>query len=140
MVDVRLFREEDRAAVVQLWNEVFPHPPPWNDPETDISRKLLVQRDLFFVAASGGHLVGTALAGFDGHRGWVYYVAVHPEQRRRGVGRALMAEVESVLATRGCHKVNLQVRSTGRDAVAFYERLGYRVEDHISLGKLLVPS
>jgi ribosomal protein S18 acetylase RimI-like enzyme len=140
MLDVRLFQEEDRGAVVQLWNDVFRNPPPWNDPEADISRKLLVQPDLFFVATDREKLAGTALAGFDGHRGWVYYLAVQPQQRRQGVGRALMAAVESALAARGCHKMNLQVRSTGRDAVAFYERLGYSVEDHISMGKLLDPA
>jgi ribosomal protein S18 acetylase RimI-like enzyme len=92
---------------------------------------------LFFVAEEGGEVVGTALAGYDGHRGWVYYVAVEPSRRRRGVGAALMARAEEGLRALGCPKLNLQVRSSNRQAVAFYERLGYAVEERVSMGKLL---
>jgi ribosomal protein S18 acetylase RimI-like enzyme len=98
-----------------------------------------VQPELFLVALEGSRLVGTAMSGFDGHRGWVYYLAVLPEHRRRGVGRALMRRVEAELATRGCPKINLQVRSTNRQAVSFYRHLGYQVEDRISMGKRLEP-
>ncbi len=137
MVEIRTYEERDEAAVAALWREVFPDAPAHNVPEEDIRRKLAVQRDLFFVAVDGGELVGTALAGYDGHRGWVYCVAVKPNRRRRGIGDALMARVEEDLRAMGCAKLNLQVRATNREAVAFYERLGYAVEERVSMGKLL---
>mgnify|MGYP006306518897 CR=1 FL=1 len=139
MVSIRPFRENDRQAVVQLWKRVFPDPPPHNDPDRDITRKLGVQRDLFLVAEEGNGILGTAMAGFDGHRGWVYYVAVHPEHRRRGVGAALMSSVERRMAASGCPKVNLQVRSSNLRAVSFYRHLGYETEERISMSKRLAP-
>ena len=109
----------------------------WNRPEEDIRRKLDVQRDLFLVAEYEGQIIGTAMAGYDGHRGWVYYLAVAPDQRRQGVGSALMGEVERRLAQAGCHKLNLQVRVTNEAVVSFYQGLGYEVEERISMGKRL---
>jgi ribosomal protein S18 acetylase RimI-like enzyme len=136
-VEIRPYEEKDEEAVAKLWREVFPGSPPWNVPEEDIKRKLQVQRGLFLVATINGEIVGTAMAGYDGHRGWVYYVAVDPARRRKGVGRALMERVERDLARLGCHKLNLQVRRNNEETVAFYERLGYSLEDHFSMGKLL---
>jgi ribosomal protein S18 acetylase RimI-like enzyme len=136
-VDIRAFDERDREAVAALWREVFPDAPPWNEPLGDIERKLAIQRELFFVARVSGDVVGTAMGGYDGHRGWVYYVAVSPRHRRRGIGAALMRAVEEALLERGCRKLNLQVRSANRGAVAFHRRLGYEVEDRISMGKRL---
>ncbi len=118
-----------------LWRTVFPESPPWNESNADIQRKLAVQPELFLVAADDGRIVGTAMAGYDGHRGWLHLVAVLPEMQRRGIGRALMAEAERRLAARGCPKLNVQVRGTNRDVVAFYEKLGFTVEDCLSLGK-----
>ena len=137
MVEIRIYEESDEAAVAALWREVFADAPAHNVPEEDIRRKLAVQRELFFVAEEGGEIIGTALAGYDGHRGWVYCVAVKPSRRRRGIGAALMARVEEGLRAMGCPKLNLQVRATNREAVAFYERLGYAVEDRVSMGKRL---
>ena len=134
---IRSYKESDEQAVAALWRRVFPDAPSWNDPETDIRRKLSVQRELFLVAILGVQLVGTAMAGFDGHRGWVYYVAVSPEHRRQGIGRALMRRVEEDLAKIGCSKLNLQVRSSNRDVVSFYKRLGYQVEERVSMSKRL---
>jgi len=134
---IRSYKESDEQAVAALWRRVFPDAPSWNDPETDIRRKLSVQRELFLVAILGVQLVGTAMAGFDGHRGWVYYVAVSPEHRRQGIGRALMRRVEEDLAKIGCSKLNLQVRSSNRDVVSFYKRLGYQVEGRVSMSKRL---
>jgi ribosomal protein S18 acetylase RimI-like enzyme len=136
-VHVRVFEESDTAAVAALWRGVFPDAPPWNDPLSDIERKLAVQRELFFVACESDRVVGTAMAGYDGHRGWVYYVAVSPHHRRRGIGAALMRSVEQALERRGCPKINLQVRATNRAAAAFYGRLGYAIEDRISMSKRL---
>jgi ribosomal protein S18 acetylase RimI-like enzyme len=134
---IRCYAESDEAPVADLWREVFPGSPSWNHPETDIQRKLSVQRELFLVATVDSEIVGTAMAGYDGHRGWVYYVAVSPRHRRQGVGTALMKGVEQKLASVGCPKLNLQVRASNEEVVAFYEKLGYEVEDRVSMGKRL---
>lgn len=136
-MEIRPYDETDQAAVVALWRDVFPDAPAWNDAALDIERKLSVQRELFLVARSGGDLVGTAMCGYDGHRGWVYYVAVRPSHRRRGIGAELMSRTEDELRKLGCAKLNLQVRSENDAAVAFYASLGYVVEDRVSMGKRL---
>jgi len=132
---IRPYDERDESGVVALWNEAFPNNPSWNDPATDIRRKLTVQRELFLVAEEGGRVIGTAMGGFDGHRGWVYSVAVRRSERRRGVGRALMEEVERRLKDLGCSKLNLQVRASNTEVVEFYRSLGFVVEDRVSMGK-----
>ena len=134
---IRSYDETDEAQVADLWREVFPDAPAWNDPRDDIRRKLTVQRELFLVAHIGETLVGTAVAGYDGHRGWVYYVAVSPGHQRHGIGSALMRRVESGLTDMGCPKLNLQVRASNHVVVAFYKSLGYHVEERVSMGKLL---
>jgi ribosomal protein S18 acetylase RimI-like enzyme len=133
---IREFEDADEAEVVRLWLDAG-IARPWNDPQGDIVRKRGVQRELFLVATLAGALVATTMAGYDGHRGWVYYVAVRPECRRQGHARALMREVERRLTALGCPKLNLQVRGDNREALAFYARLGYEVEDRVSLGKRL---
>jgi len=139
-VKIRPFLESDELAVARLWRDVFPDAPRYNCPETDIRRKLAIQRELFLVATSGADLVGTAMAGYDGHRGWVYYVVVHPGRRRQGIGRALMARVERQLERVGCPKLNLQVRASSQQVVSFYCKLGYEVEERISMGKRLAQT
>jgi ribosomal protein S18 acetylase RimI-like enzyme len=134
---IRPYEERDEEAVAKLWREAFPDDPPWNVPEEDIRRKLQIQRELFLVSAIGEEIAGTAMAGYDGHRGWVYCVAVDPAHRRKGIGRALMDRVERDLTRMGCRKLNLQVRKSNEEAAAFYEKLGYSVEDRVSMGKLL---
>jgi ribosomal protein S18 acetylase RimI-like enzyme len=137
MVTIRPFSESDEAAVIDLWREVSPNAPAWNDPALDIRRKLAVQRQLFLVAASDTEILGTVMGGYDGHRGWAYYVVVSPKHRRKGTGTALMAALEQRLAQLGCPKVNLQVRKSHEGVVAFYQKLGYTVEERISMGKRL---
>jgi ribosomal protein S18 acetylase RimI-like enzyme len=134
---VRPFLDSDQASVVALWSQVFPDDPPRNEPRAVIDRKLRVQRELFLVGEFVGDLVGTVIAGFDGYRGWVYHLAVHPDFRRRGFGRALMHEAEARLKALGCPKLNLQIRSSNAEVIAFYEQLGYSIEDRASLGKIL---
>ena len=136
-VEIRPYRDEDLPAVVELWRAAFPDAPPWNEPTADIARKLEVQREFFVVAMADDKIVGTAMAGYDGHRGWVYSLAVGPEHRRRGIGTALMRRVEHDLAGMGCPKLNLQVRGTNREVVRFYESLGYVTEDRVSMGRRL---
>lgn len=134
---IRPFQPSDEAAVVDLWQRCE-LTRPWNDPHRDIQRKLGVQPELFLVGESDGRLIASVMAGFDGHRGWVNYLAVCPTQRRRGLGRQLMAAVEQRLEALGCPKLNLQVREGNQAVLAFYERLGYRVEPLLSLGKRLI--
>jgi ribosomal protein S18 acetylase RimI-like enzyme len=136
-MEIRPYSESDEKAVAQLWREVFPDAPSWNRPETDIRRKLAIQRELFLVAAIDLKVVGTAMAGYDGHRGWVYYVAVSPKHRRQGIGTALMKKVERDLAELGCPKLNLQVRANNEEVVTFYKKLGYAIEERVSMGKHL---
>jgi ribosomal protein S18 acetylase RimI-like enzyme len=136
-MEIRPYSESDQDSVVALWSDVFPGPPPWNDPTSDIRRKLDLQRELFLVAIVGSDLVGTAMAGYDGHRGWVYYVGVSPAHRRQGVGTALMKRVEQGLARLGCPKLNLQIRAHNKQVVSFYRTLGYEIEERVSMGKRL---
>ena len=135
---IRPYCEADEQAVVRLWCQVFAEAPAWNDPTVDIQRKLAVQRELFLVATLEREIVGTAMAGYDGHRGWIYYLAVSPSHRRQGIGSALMRRVEQTLADLGCPKLNLQVRETNRGVLAFYRKLGYAVEERVSMGKRLL--
>jgi ribosomal protein S18 acetylase RimI-like enzyme len=136
-MQIRPFRPEDEAAVIALWQRCA-LTRPWNDPHKDIQRKLTTQPELFLVGERDGLLVASVMAGFDGHRGWVNYLAVDPEQQRQGLGRLLMREVEQRLCDLGCPKLNLQLRSDNQAALAFYQRLGYGVEPLISLGKRLI--
>jgi ribosomal protein S18 acetylase RimI-like enzyme len=133
--EIRPFLAADHAAVVALWREVFPDDPPWNEPSEMIRRKATVQPELFLVARDGGRVIGTVLAGFDGVRGWIHHLAVDPSVRRRGVASALMRAAEEGLAKHGCPKVNLQVRATNAAVIALYRRIGYEVEERVSMGK-----
>ena len=134
---LRPFQIADESAVVDLWRACGLIRPQ-NDPTKDILRKLSMQPDLFIVAVAGDRIVGTVMAGYEGHRGWINYLAVDPECRRRGTGRALMAEAERRLAELGCPKINLQVRTTNAEVVDFYKAIGFRADEVISLGKRLV--
>jgi ribosomal protein S18 acetylase RimI-like enzyme len=137
-LEIRPYQESDERDVAALWREIFAEESARNVPERDIWRKLTVQRELFMVALEEGRVVGTSMAGYDGHRGWVYYVAVSPRHRRRGIARTLMLRVEDELKAMGCPKLNLQVRAGNIGAVAFYKKLGYRIEERVSLGKRLI--
>jgi ribosomal protein S18 acetylase RimI-like enzyme len=138
-VTVRPYRRADEPAVATLWQQCFPADRPWHEPRADIRRKLGVHPELLLVGVEGDRLVATVLAGWDGHRGWLYRCAVAPECRRRGFGRQIVETALARLAALGCPKVNLQVLGSNRDVVAFYERLGFAVEDRVSLGKALDP-
>lgn len=136
---VRVCEDADEDEVVALWQRCELVVPP-NDPMTDFRRKRRVQPELFLVGMHEDRIVGTVMAGDDGHRGWLYAVAVAPECRRQGLGRQLVAEAEARLRERGCPKINLQVRTSNAAVVGFYESLGYAVEERVSLGKRLRPA
>ena len=136
-LDIRVFDEQDTEAVIALWRECN-LVVPWNDPGKDIARKLQVGRELFLVGETDGRIVATVMGGYEGHRGWINYLAVSTAARRRGYGRNIMRVVEARLLEAGCPKINLQVRAGNGDVIAFYEALGYRVDEVASLGKRLV--
>ena len=134
---IRSFRPGDEKAVIDLWRRsglVVP----WNDPRRDIERKFAVDPDLFLVGELDGRIVASCMAGWEGHRGWINYLAVDGSVRRRGFGAQMMAGAERLLAGRGCPKINLQVRAGNREAVAFYEAIGYREQELVDMGKRLV--
>ena len=133
---IRPFNAADEAAVIELWQQCG-LTRSWNDPHKDIKRKLQVQSEWFLVGEFERQIVASVMAGYDGHRGWVNYLAVSPDQQGQGWGRQLMAEVERLLATAGCPKINLQVRSSNQAVIAFYQRLGYGIDDVVGLGKRL---
>lgn len=136
-MDVRAYRPADEQAVIALW-ETCGLTRPWNDPRKDIARKLTEHPELFLVGTEDGRLVATAMAGYDGHRGWVNYLAVAPGHRQRALGRRLMDEAERRLLALGCPKINVQVRSSNAEVLAFYRRLGYAPDEAVSLGKRLI--
>jgi ribosomal protein S18 acetylase RimI-like enzyme len=134
---IRPFEKADESAVVALWRAAG-LTRPWNDPHADIRRKQAVQPELFLVGEVDREIVTTAMAGYDGHRGSVYYLAVSPAHQRCGYGRAVMAEIERRLEALGCPKLNLMVRHDNRGALGFYERLGYDEATVVTLGKRLI--
>jgi ribosomal protein S18 acetylase RimI-like enzyme len=135
-VIVRVFRESDEARVIELWT-LAGLVRPWNDPKKDIARKLELQRELFLVAELDGTLVGTVMAGYEGHRGWINYLAVDIGERRRGIGSALMRDAERRLRLAGCPKINLQIRHENTAIQAFYATLGFTDDQVMSMGKRL---
>lgn len=137
-MEIRPFQDGDEEAVVALWGRCGLLRP-WNDPRRDIARKRQVQPELFLIGSAHGQVVAAVMAGYDGHRGWMSYLAVDPAWRRRGLGRALVEEVQRRLAALGCPKVNLQVRRDAVEAVAFYQQLGFSEDSVVSLGKRLIP-
>lgn len=135
-LEIRGYAEADQERVIALW-VVCALTRPWNDPAEDIARKTAMDDELFLVGAVDGELVATVMAGYEGHRGWVNYLAVDPAHRHRGLARLMMHEAERRLVALGCPKVNLQVRAANEAAMGFYERIGYTVDDVVSYGKRL---
>jgi len=133
---IRCYQPEDESAVIDLWlkcNLVVP----WNNPQRDIERKLKVNPELFLVGLLDGRIVASVMGGYEGHRGWINYLAVDPDCRRRGLGREIMAAVEKKIHDLGADKINLQVRMSNPEAVRFYEAIGYQVEELVNMGKRL---
>jgi len=136
MLTIRPFRPEDGDEVVDLWRRCG-LVRPVNDPRKDLARKQRVRGDLFLVGLVDGEIVASVMAGYEGHRGWINYLAVSPEHRKRGFGRRIMDEAERLLRAEGCPKINLQVRTSNTEVLAFYRAIGYVQDDVISLGKRL---
>lgn len=135
-MEIRPFNRADEAAVISLWDQCGLLRP-WNDPKKDIERKLQVRPDLFLVGIVDEQIVATAMVGYEGHRGWINYLAVSPAHQRRGFGREIMTAAEARLRECGCPKINLQVRTSNQDVIDFYRSVGYQMDDVVSLGKRL---
>ena len=134
---IRAYSLEDETAVIELWLRCN-LTKPQNNPKQDIGRKLKVNPELFLVGVIGSKVIASVMGGYDGHRGWVYYLGVEPAYQRNGFGRQMMEAVTEKLLAMGCPKVNLQVREDNRAVVGFYENIGYTKEDRVSMGKRLV--
>lgn len=133
-MQIETYQDHHFAGVKALWEAVFPNDPPYNRAEVSIPAKLLEQPELFFVAMDEGEVVGTVMAGYDGHRGWLHTVAVARSHRHGGIGGKLVNHAVEALKARGCIKVNLQVRE-GNPVTGFYEKLGFEVEPRTSMGR-----
>ena len=132
-MNIRKFQDSDKSYLTSLWKTVFPDDPPHNEPKKVIEAKLAVD-DLIFVAECDGKLVGACMAGYDGHRGWLYAVAVLSDYRRKGTGAELVRYAMQSLKELGCVKVNLQIRYTNSEVAQFYKSLGFSVEERLSMG------
>ena len=133
---IRQFCESDRTDLIKLWHTVFPDDPSHNEPSKVIEAKLAIDK-LIFIAEHEGLIIGACMAGYDGHRGWLYAVAVLKEQRRSGAGAALVKQAIQALKVMGCIKVNLQIRATNTEVAAFYESLGFVIEERLSMGTFI---
>ena len=133
---IRQFCESDRSDLIKLWHAVFPDDPSHNEPSKVIEAKLAID-NLIFVAEHEGLIIGACMAGYDGHRGWLYAVAVCKEQRRSGAGSALVQHAIQALKVMGCIKVNLQIRATNTEVTTFYKSLGFVIEERLSMGTFI---
>jgi len=131
------YRSEHFAGVDALWKDAFPSDNPWNVTAVAIPEKIRFQPDLMLVALEGELIVGSVMAGYDGHRGWISRIAVLTSHQKQGIGQALISAAEERLAALGCIKINLQVVESNSSVVGFYQRAGYHVEKRISMSKLV---
>ena len=136
-MQIRPFRDSDEAAVIALW-EAAGLTRSWNDPRKDVERKRSVQRDRFLVGTIDDVVMASIMIGYDGHRGWINYLAVDPAHRKKGHARALMREAERLLTAAGCPKINLQIRTSNASVIEFYKAIGYAQDDVVSFGRRLI--
>ena len=131
------YEEKYQAQIVKLW-QACGLTVPWNDPVKDITRKLAKDPELFLVGLIDGVLVASVMGGYEGHRGWINYLAVSPDLQKSGYGRQLMKAVEKKIAEQGAPKINLQIRTSNVDVIAFYKAIGYKRDDVVGMGKRLI--
>ena len=137
MMKVRPYKETDQEDVIFLWDECG-LVTPQNNPIKDIERKLKVDPDLFLVGIVDNKIVATVMGGYEGHRGWINYLAVKPSEQRKGYGQSIMQSVEQLIKEKGCAKINLQVRTSNEQVTAFYSAIGYGNDNVVGLGKRLI--
>ena len=135
-MEIRKYQKEDRAGLIELFQKVFPDDPPHNKPSKVIDAKLAVD-ELIFVTVVDDQVIGGCIAGYDGHRGWLYAVATSPSYRRSGIGQKLVSLALQSLKNVGCVKVNLQIRATNTEVIEFYKSLGFSTEERVSMGVLI---
>ena len=136
-MNIRSYQPDDRKSLIQLWNEcglVVPQ----NDPQKDIQRKVGEDREMLLLGEIDGQIVASVMVGYEGHRGWINYLAVAPSQREQGFGRKMMGAAEQLLLGKGCPKINLQIRSSNKEVKAFYNAIGYTQDPVVSMGKRLI--
>lgn len=136
-MNIRAYQPADESVVIDLWLRCG-LVAPQNNPRADIERKLQVAPELFLVGTLGAEVVATVMAGYEGHRGWINYLAVTPLHQKSGYGRQIMEQAERLLRERGCPKINLQVRTSNQSVIAFYQRLGFGCDEVVSMGKRLM--
>lgn len=122
---IRPYQSDDEKEVIDLWRECHLITP-LNDPRSDIQRKLKVNPEWFLIGEIGGKLVASCMVGYEGHRGWINYLAVLPAYRHKGIASQMMNEAERWLRAAGCPKINLQLRDTNTETIHFYESIGYQ--------------
>ena len=136
-LNIRTYRSEDEVDVINLWRECRLIVP-WNNPETDIARKCADSPELFFIAELGHELVASCMAGYDGHRGWIYFLAVKPDEQRQGIAAKLVTRVEQTLVKLGCPKLELMVRKTNNEVISFYNAIGFDPDPVMVMSKRLI--
>ena len=137
-ITIRPYSETDLNSIVSLW-EICELSRPWNDPIKDIERKLTVQRELFLILEKNGEILGSVMGGYDGHRGSVNYLGIHPDHKNEGLGKLLMNRIEEELIKMGCPKIDLMVRNSNLDVQEFYRVIGYEEQEVLVFGKRLIP-
>ena len=134
---IRSYRESDKKDIIQLWQECG-LVVSWNDPQRDIERKLSVHPKLFLIGLVNDEIITTAMVGYEGHRGWVNYLAVKPKFQRQGIAKQMMKEAEHRLLKMRCPKLQVQIRNTNDGVIKFYQKLGYLQDEVVNLGKRLI--
>ncbi len=134
---IRNYATADEAELIGLWRECG-LVVPWNDPCADIARKCADSPGLFFVGEIDERIAASCMAGYDGHRGWIYYLAVAPRWQRRGLASQIVSHAEAALAALGCPKIDLMVRNSNHSVQAFYKSIGYGEDPVTVLSKRLI--
>ena len=133
---IRQYRTDDQQEIINLWTQCGLLAPQ-NNPKRDIERKLKVNPEWFLVGRLDGNIIATCMAGYEGHRGWINYLAVAPQYRRQGFATRIMRQAERILRDAGCPKINLQIRTSNTDVIEFYKSIGYDIDDVVGMGKRL---
>ncbi|MEE8397896.1 MAG: GNAT family acetyltransferase [Desulfobacterales bacterium] len=136
-MNIRKYRAADEQQVIDLWMECD-LVVPWNNPKTDIDRKTVDSPDLFFVGERDNEIIACCMAGYDGHRGWIYYLAVKPDMQNQGLASDIMKYAEDTLKQLGCPKIDLMVRKSNEGVIAFYRKIGYEEDPVVVLSKRLI--
>ena len=137
-MNIRAYRPEDEKTVIQLWIHcglIVPH----NNPIRDIERKSTVNPEWFLVGENEGKIIASCMAGYEGHRGWINYLAVAPSEQRKGYATEIVIEAEKLLRSAGCPKINLQVRTSNKKVIEFYKSIAFKIDDVVSMGKRMEP-